>query len=63
MRSPMWRVAWLELWSPVYGEWVRQNCALTIKPGEDPAEVAAMAALDYRVGTVVPRSRAVMWDT
>ena len=60
--SPIWRVAWLELWSPVYGEWIRQNHTLTIKPFEYPSEVATLAALDYRVGTVVPRSRAVIWD-
>ena len=60
--NPMWRVASLELWSHAYGEWVSQNRLLTIKPFEDPAEVAAIAALDYRIGMAVPRSRAVVWD-
>ena len=60
--SNIWRTGKLEIWSPVYGEWVRQNHTVTIKPNEDPAEVAAIAALEYRVGVAVPKARITIWD-
>ena len=42
-----WQAASTEVWSPVFEGWVRQNDAVTLRPGETEQQVLDELAAEY----------------
>lgn len=60
----MWRMGFVESFSPVFNSWIRLNETVTIRPDETPEDVAWRLSREpgRACGTVKPKLRIVVWD-